>query len=121
LNQALLHLQREVAAEQVERAVRHVDDAHQTEDQREAAGDDEEQGGERHAVERHDGELAQILARLDGEPDEERGREKRDNRALGRECAAACSRCVAGRPLLTGRRLGIGRSSPRVRVPCDMA
>ena len=36
-----LELQRDVAAEQEERAVRHVDDAHQAEDEREAARDDE--------------------------------------------------------------------------------
>ena len=36
-----LELQRDVAAEEEERAVRHVDDAHQPEDQREPARDDE--------------------------------------------------------------------------------
>ena len=38
-----LHLERDVAAEEEERAVRHVDDAHQAEDQRETACDDEVQ------------------------------------------------------------------------------
>ena len=36
-----LHVDRDVGGDEVERAVRHVDDAHQPEDQREAARDDE--------------------------------------------------------------------------------
>ena len=49
----LLDLVGDVAAEQVERAVGHVDDAHQAEDEGEAARDDEERGGEGDRVE-HD-------------------------------------------------------------------
>jgi hypothetical protein len=48
---ALLHLVGDVAPEEVEGAVRHVHDAHEAEDQREAARDDEEGGGEGERVE----------------------------------------------------------------------
>ena len=44
--------ERDVAAEQEEGAVRHVDDAHQAEDQREAARDDEVEPGRGDAVQR---------------------------------------------------------------------
>ena len=47
----LLNLVGDVATEEVERAMRHVDDAHEPEDQREAARDDEEQARERQPVE----------------------------------------------------------------------
>src|SRR5438874_7891789 len=50
---ALLDLVGDVAAEQVEGAVGHVDDAHEPEDQCEAARDDEERARERERVE-HD-------------------------------------------------------------------
>ena len=73
LEPRLLHLQREVAAEQVERAVRHVDHAHQAEDQREAARDDEVQRGERRAVERDDDEAARIVDGLDEQPHGDEG------------------------------------------------
>ena len=53
-------LERDVAAEQVEGAVGHVDDAHEPEDQREAARDDEEEPGEREAVEERDREVPRV-------------------------------------------------------------
>ena len=46
-DEPLLHLERDVAAEQEERAVGHVHDPHEPEDEREAAGDDEVEAGER--------------------------------------------------------------------------
>ena len=59
----LLDLVRDVAAEEVEGAVGHVDDAHQPEDQREAARDDEEQAGERERVEQREEERAGVVDR----------------------------------------------------------
>ena len=47
----LLDLVRDVGAEEVEGAVRHVDGAHEAEDEGEAARDDEEEPGERDRVE----------------------------------------------------------------------
>src|SRR4030095_13775128 len=41
----------DVATEEVVRAVRHVDDAHHAEDERETSGEEEEEGAVRHAVE----------------------------------------------------------------------
>jgi hypothetical protein len=97
LEPAVLHLQRQVAAEQVERTVRHVDDAHQAEDQREAAGDDEEERREREPVERHDGELARVVGALDEQPDDHDGRDREQHHAPRRPAA---------RPR---RQLGLGR------------
>ena len=48
---APLQLERDVAAQQEEGAVRHVDDAHESEDEREAAGDEEVEARPRRAVE----------------------------------------------------------------------
>ena len=48
---ALRDLVAEIAAEQIERAVRQIDVAHQPEDQREAARDEEIEAAERDAVE----------------------------------------------------------------------
>ena len=45
------HLVADIGAEQIERAVREIDVAHQAEDQREAAGDQEVEAGQRDAVE----------------------------------------------------------------------
>ena len=86
---ALLHLQRQVAAEQIQRAVRHVDHAHEAEDQREAARHDEVEPGERDAVERHDHELPQVVGSLDDQEDRRRRR-----RPPWPRCASATS----GRP-----------------------
>ena len=60
-----LELERDVPAEQVQRAVRHVDDPHQPEDQREAAGDDEVEPRDREAIESYDDELREIAVRGD--------------------------------------------------------
>ncbi len=49
--ETLLEIEGKVAAEQVERPVRHVDDAHQPEDERESARDDEEEARERETQE----------------------------------------------------------------------
>ena len=58
-----LELQRDVAAEEEERPVRHVHDPHQSEDEREAAGDDEVHacGGE--AVQQRDDEVVPVVDR----------------------------------------------------------
>ena len=62
----LLDLVGDVAAEEVERAVRHVHDAHEPEDEREAARDDEEQPGEREPVEHGRQERARVVERRAG-------------------------------------------------------
>jgi hypothetical protein len=59
----LLDLVCDVAAEQVKGAVGHVHHAHEPEDQREAAGDDEQQAGERDRVEEDPQEGPGILDR----------------------------------------------------------
>ena len=59
----LLHLVGDVAAEEVERAVRHVDDAHEPEDQREAARDDEQEPGGREPVQERAGEALPVVER----------------------------------------------------------
>ena len=59
----LLYLVRDVAAEEVERAVGHVDDAHEPEDEREPARDDEQEPGERETVEDGLEERARIVQR----------------------------------------------------------
>ena len=56
-----LDLERDVAAEQEERAVGHVDDAHQAEDQREPARDDEVEPGVGQAVQERDQEVLGIV------------------------------------------------------------
>ena len=99
----VLHLEREVAAEQVERAVRHVHHAHQPEDQREAARDDEEERREGEAVEADDRKLTQILTRLDDQPD--RDAERRDGDALRPHPPSGRAR----RPPLRGRLLVLAR------------
>ena len=57
----LLHLVRDVAREEVERAVGHVHDPHQAEDEREAARNDEEQPGEGDGVEEDQEERARVV------------------------------------------------------------
>ncbi len=59
----LLQVDGDVGGEQEECAVRHVDRAHQSEDEGEAGGDDEQQAGEREPVEQRDGELTRLVDR----------------------------------------------------------
>ncbi len=59
----LLHLVRDVPAEEVERPVRHVDDAHEAEDQREPARDDEQQTGEGEPVQERPREALPVVDR----------------------------------------------------------
>ena len=59
----LLHLVGDVATEEVEGAVGHVHDAHEPEDEREPARDDEQQPGEREAVEDGLEERARVVQR----------------------------------------------------------
>ncbi len=56
----LLDVDGEVGGEQEERTVRHVDGAHEPEDQGEARRNDEQQAGEGEAVEHRDDELARF-------------------------------------------------------------
>ncbi len=56
-----LELERDVAAEQEERAVGHVDDAHEAEDQREAARDDEVETGRGDGVQERDQEVVRVM------------------------------------------------------------
>ena len=59
----LLYLVGDVPTEDVEDPVGHVHDAHEPEDERETAGDDEEPAGERHRVEQIRQEGARIVER----------------------------------------------------------
>src|SRR5262245_28646762 len=68
----------EVAAQQVQRAVREVDVAHEPEHEREAAGHDEVERGQREAVEQRDDEQARVVVERppregeDRHPDQQR-------------------------------------------------
>ena len=81
VDQPLLQVIGDVAAEQVQRPVRHVHDPHQPEDEREAAGHDEEHAGERHRVEERRREVDRVvdggpvgrLGRPEHDPDEREG------------------------------------------------
>ena len=80
------HLEADIGAEEIERAMRQIDVAHQPEDEGEAAGDEEIEAGERDAVE--DGGDEQLFraderdqpVRPDGEeqPEQERGEERQE-------------------------------------------
>jgi hypothetical protein len=59
----LLDVVGDVAAQQVERAVGHVHDPHEPEDEREAARDDEEQPGEGQPVHERDREVPRVVDR----------------------------------------------------------
>ena len=59
----LLDLVGDVAAQEVEGAVGHVDDPHEPEDEREAAGDDEQQAGERQGIEQDLEERLRVMDR----------------------------------------------------------
>ena len=59
----LLELEGGVRTEQVERSVRHVDDTHQPEDQREATRNDEVQAGGGEPVEQRDYEVLAVVDR----------------------------------------------------------
>ena len=107
LEPAALDLERDVAAEQVERAVRHVDHAHQAEDQREPARDHEVQRRQRQAVERDRGEDAQVLGRLDRQEAGHEDGQRRQRDALGRP--------VGRRPRVDGLRAH-GATVSRARV-----
>ena len=58
-----LELQGDVPAEQEERAMRHVHDAHQPEDEREATRDDEVDAGRGDAVQERDDEVVRVVDR----------------------------------------------------------
>ena len=100
-----LQLQRDVAAEQEERAVRHVDDAHQAEDEREAARDDEVEARGRDAVEHRDDEVLRVVDRraearreLPGRRREEEHPEDREHREHPEQHPADdAQRCAAAR------------------------
>jgi hypothetical protein len=90
-----LQLERDVAAEEEERAVRHVDDAHQAEDEREPARDDEveRRGGD--AVQRRDQEVLRVVhgraerrGPLPGRRREEEHPQRRHEDDHGEECEA---------------------------------
>ena len=66
--QTLLQVEREEPGQHVKRAVGHVDDAHQPEDEREAARHDEIEPGESEAVQADDDEDAHVLGGLVGDP-----------------------------------------------------
>ena len=92
-----LHAQRDVAAEQEEGAVGHVDDAHEPEDQREAAGHDEVQRRRGEAVEQRDEEVLRIVDR--GPEARPRGDEEHPDDREDDECEQDCATNVAQRPV----------------------
>src|SRR3712207_9031500 len=69
----------------VERAVRHVDDAHEAEDEGEAARDEEVQAGERQAVQEDDDERPRLAReRVVGErehPEEDEDADREDRKS----------------------------------------
>ena len=93
--------------------MRHVDGAHQPEDQREPRGDDEQQAGEREAVEQRDRKLRGVLDRRfgrrvvgqhehpeRGQPDHDPHRHDRQpgqQRAQGERAADRCGRRICHR------------------------
>ena len=81
--QSRLQLEREEAGEHVQRAVRHVHHAHEPEDEREAARDDEVEAGEREAVQPDDHEGARVAVGLVGDPDGDEDERERDGDANG--------------------------------------
>ena len=90
----------DVAAEQVQRAVREIDVAHQPEHQREPARDDEVQRAERQAVEQRDEEQPLVVG---DRPDREHGdrpadRDPREPAAPPRRIAALRRRARRGAP-----------------------
>ena len=84
---APLDRERDVAAEQEERAVRHVDDAHEAEDEREAARDDEVEAGGGDAVQHRDQEVLRVV----------HGRAERRRVPAGRRREEAAPRARAAR------------------------
>ena len=85
---SLLHLVRDVAAEEVEGAVGHVHDPHEPEDEREPARHDEEEPGEREPVEDRGQEGAEVVERRAGVrrapvPAATRGRGLREEEDVG--------------------------------------
>ena len=84
-DEVALHLERDVTAEQEERAVGHVHDAHQAEDQREAARHDEVERGGGDAVQERDEEVLRIV---DGRAERRRplaGRGREEQHPEGRD------------------------------------
>ena len=79
-----LHVDRDVRRDEVERAVRHVDDAHQPEDEREAARDDEVERAQRDRVEQRREERRRVAVRgpvrEEEDPDAARTRAPRASR-----------------------------------------
>jgi hypothetical protein len=109
-------LQREIAAEQVQRAVGHVDHAHQPEHEREPARGDEVERGQAEPVERHDHELravagrAEALAeRLVGDPRhrERQQRDRQDSRRTPGKRSTSPHRRDGRRSTISGQRSSI--------------
>ena len=95
----------DVGAQQIERAVRQIDVAHQSEDKREAAGDEKVEAGERNAV-KHGADKGFLAVekpfqplRPDAEhhPEEDRGRKncERDPRLAGADAFDGVGGCQA--------------------------
>ncbi len=96
-------LEGDEAAEHVERPVRHVDDAHQPEDEREAARDDEVEPREREARSGRRGRRAAGSRRLVGDPGEHERNDEHEQR---------CGEVAPGLRLEHGR---VRRTAPRAR------
>jgi hypothetical protein len=102
--QTLLQVEGEEPREHVERAVRHVDHAHQPEDEGEAAGDDEIEARQCEPVETDDDEDPQILRGLVGHPRGHEGEncchERTHGQRPGRnrqQAPAECEVAIGGR------------------------
>ena len=94
--QTLLQVEREESGQHVKRAVSHVDDAHQPEDEREAARDDEIEPGESEAVQADDDEDAHVLGGLVGNPGDARRRVLRRRAPAGPAFRAEPRTAAAG-------------------------
>ena len=85
--------EREEVGEHVQRAVRHVDDPHEPEDEGEPARDDEVEPGEREAVEPDDhAERARVAVRLVCDPDGDECDDERDGDLEGESAGARLAR-----------------------------
>ena len=81
--QTLLQVEGEESGQHVERAMGHIDDAHQPEDEREATCHDEIEPGESEAVQADDDEDAHVLGGLVGNPGDDEDECCRDERPQG--------------------------------------
>ena len=121
MGHCLLRVVRDVTAQEKERSLGHVDHAHQSENECETARDDEEQAGEREAVQQRDEEVRRIVDRRP-EVRARRGEEHPDQREGNRAYSyepwqklehAFSAKLSHGRANVTGREASCNRLRPR--------